>query len=110
MEGANRRGAALAAAFRAENEALIALVTGMDEHDWTADCPQEGPGASADHPRGVPLGWPVPARCTLRSTTRGRRDRDRGLREWVFRVRLRERWRGRRRGGEFSCSLPVGLL
>ena len=42
MEGANRRGAALAAAFRAENEALIALVTGMDEHDWTADCPQEG--------------------------------------------------------------------
>src|SRR5674476_1232526 len=42
MEGANRRGAALAAAFRAENEALIALVTGMDEHDWTADCPTEG--------------------------------------------------------------------
>ena len=42
MEGANRRGAALAAAFRAENEALIALVTGMDEHDWTADCSQEG--------------------------------------------------------------------
>jgi Mycothiol maleylpyruvate isomerase N-terminal domain len=42
MEGASRRAVALAAAFRAENEALIALVTGMDEHDWTADCPQEG--------------------------------------------------------------------
>jgi hypothetical protein len=42
MDGASRRGAALAAAFRAENEALIALVTGVDEHDWTADCPQEG--------------------------------------------------------------------
>ena len=25
------------------------------------------PGASADHPRGVPLGWPVPTRRTLRS-------------------------------------------
>jgi hypothetical protein len=42
MEGVGRRAAALAAAFRAENEALIALVTDMDENDWTADCPQEG--------------------------------------------------------------------
>ena len=42
MVVASRRAAALAAAFRAENEALIALVTAMDENDWTADCPQEG--------------------------------------------------------------------
>jgi hypothetical protein len=42
MEVASRRAEALAAAFRAENEALIALVSGMDQHDWTADCPQEG--------------------------------------------------------------------
>ena len=42
MVVASRRAEALAAAFRAENEALLALVTGMDEHDWTADCPQEG--------------------------------------------------------------------
>ena len=42
MEGAGSRAAALAATFRAENEALIALVTGMDEHAWTADCPREG--------------------------------------------------------------------
>jgi hypothetical protein len=42
MVVASRRAEALAAAFRAESEALIALVTGMDEHDWTADCPQEG--------------------------------------------------------------------
>jgi hypothetical protein len=38
----SRPAAALAAAFRAENEALIALVTGMDEHAWMADCPREG--------------------------------------------------------------------
>jgi Mycothiol maleylpyruvate isomerase N-terminal domain len=42
MVVASRRAAALAAAFRAENEALLALVTAMDENDWTADCPQEG--------------------------------------------------------------------
>ena len=42
MVVASRRAAALAASFRTENETLIALVTGMDEHDWTADCPQEG--------------------------------------------------------------------
>jgi hypothetical protein len=42
MVVASRRAEALAAGFRAENEALIALVTGMDEHDWRADCPQEG--------------------------------------------------------------------
>ena len=42
MEGASRRAAELATAFRAENEALLALVTAMDENDWTADCPQEG--------------------------------------------------------------------
>jgi len=42
MEGASRRAQALAAAFREENEALIALVIGMDEHDWRADCPTEG--------------------------------------------------------------------
>jgi hypothetical protein len=40
MEVASRRAEALAAEFRAENEALIALVTGMHEHDWTADCPR----------------------------------------------------------------------
>jgi len=42
MEGASRRAEALAAAFRTENETLIALVSGMDQHDWTADCSQEG--------------------------------------------------------------------
>jgi hypothetical protein len=42
MVVASRRAAALAASFRAENEALIALVTSMNEHDWTADCPKEG--------------------------------------------------------------------
>ena len=42
MVVASRRAAALAAAFRAENEALLALVTAMDENDWTADCSQEG--------------------------------------------------------------------
>src|ERR1035437_5360146 len=42
MVVASRRAEALAAEFRRENEALIALVTGMDEHDWTADCSQEG--------------------------------------------------------------------
>jgi hypothetical protein len=42
MVVATRRASALATAFRAENEALIALVTGMDEHYWTADCPTEG--------------------------------------------------------------------
>ena len=42
MVVASKRAAALAAAFRAENEALLALVTAMDENDWTADCPQEG--------------------------------------------------------------------
>ena len=42
MVVASRRAEALAAEFRRENEALIALVTGMDEHDWTADCPREG--------------------------------------------------------------------
>ena len=42
MVVASRRAQALAATFRAENEALIALVTAMDERDWTADCPAEG--------------------------------------------------------------------
>ena len=42
MKGIRGRAEALAAEFRRENEALIALVTSMDEHDWTADCPQEG--------------------------------------------------------------------
>ena len=42
MVVASKRAAALATAFREENEALIALVTDMDEHDWAADCPQEG--------------------------------------------------------------------
>jgi uncharacterized damage-inducible protein DinB len=42
MVVASRRAEALASAFRAENEALLALVTAMDENDWTADCPQEG--------------------------------------------------------------------
>ncbi len=42
MVVACRRAEALASAFRAENKALIALVTDMNEHDWTADCPQEG--------------------------------------------------------------------
>jgi hypothetical protein len=42
MVVASRRAQALAAAFRAENEALLALVTGMEDHDWTADCPTEG--------------------------------------------------------------------
>jgi hypothetical protein len=42
MVVASRRAQALAATFRAENEALIALVTAMDERDWPADCPAEG--------------------------------------------------------------------
>lgn len=42
MRVASRLAEALASEFRAENEALIALVVGMDEHDWTADCPPEG--------------------------------------------------------------------
>jgi hypothetical protein len=42
MVVASRRAQALAATFRAKNEALIPLVTGMDEHDWMADCPTEG--------------------------------------------------------------------
>ena len=36
MVVASRRAAALAAAFRAENEALLALVTAKGENDWTA--------------------------------------------------------------------------
>src|SRR5450759_189125 len=36
------RAEALASEFRAENEALIALVVGMDERGWTQDCPTEG--------------------------------------------------------------------
>jgi hypothetical protein len=42
MVVASKRAAALATAFREENEALIALVTGVDENDWTSDCPSEG--------------------------------------------------------------------
>lgn len=42
MGVASRQAEALASAFRAENEALIALVAGMDERDWTRDCPDEG--------------------------------------------------------------------
>jgi hypothetical protein len=42
MRVASRQAEALASEFRAENEALIALVAGMDERDWSADCPTEG--------------------------------------------------------------------
>ena len=42
MQVASRRAEALASEFRAENEALIALVVGMDERGWTQDCPTEG--------------------------------------------------------------------
>ena len=42
MRVASRRAEALASAFRAENEALIALVAGMDESEWALDCPEEG--------------------------------------------------------------------
>jgi hypothetical protein len=42
MRDASRRAEALASAFRAENEALIALVVGMDEREWASDCPDEG--------------------------------------------------------------------
>src|SRR5450759_4619023 len=41
MRVASRRAEALASEFRAENEALIALVVGMDERGWTQDCPTE---------------------------------------------------------------------
>jgi hypothetical protein len=42
MRVASRRAEALASEFRAENEALIARVVGMDERGWTQDCPTEG--------------------------------------------------------------------
>jgi hypothetical protein len=42
MRDASRRAEALASAFRAENQALIALVVGMDEREWASDCPDEG--------------------------------------------------------------------
>ena len=42
MGVASSRAQALASEFRAENEALIALVADMHERDWSADCPDEG--------------------------------------------------------------------
>ena len=56
------------------------------------------------------MGWPVPARRAVRSSARGRRDHHRRLRQRAFGVRLCERRCGRCPRGEFSRSLPVGLL
>jgi Domain of unknown function (DUF4111) len=42
VRDASRRAETLASAFRAENEALIALVVGMDDREWASDCPDEG--------------------------------------------------------------------
>ncbi len=41
MRGSKHAGV-LASAFRADNEALIELVSGMDEREWARDCPGEG--------------------------------------------------------------------
>ena len=42
MHAGGRQAGGLASRFRAENEALLALVSDLTEHEWAMDCPDEG--------------------------------------------------------------------
>lgn len=42
MREGSRQAAGLASRFRAENEALLALVADLTEREWSMDCPDEG--------------------------------------------------------------------
>jgi len=60
MHAGGRQAGGLASRFRAENEALLALVSDLTEHEWAMDCPDEGRSVGVVVQHIAEGHWPCP--------------------------------------------------